>query len=69
MTPTHDTTLSDEEQTMGLHYTRNGIATFDATTEKIFRYMSTGNHRHAAFKAHHLVRNSNGMVTVESAAD
>jgi hypothetical protein len=51
---------------MGPHYTRDGIATFDATTEKIFRYMSVGNHPHAAFKRHDLVGVSDGVVTVDA---
>ena len=49
---------------MTVHYKKDGIATFDATTEKIFRYMSTGNHHHAAFKSHELVGVSENVVTV-----
>jgi hypothetical protein len=40
---------------MSVQYEHDGIATFPATTETIFRYMSTGNHSHAAFKSHRLV--------------
>ena len=29
---------------MSVHYTKEGIATFDAPTEKVFRYMSAGKH-------------------------
>ena len=51
---------------MSVHYKHDGIATFDAATEKIFRYMSTGNHHHAAFKSHRLVGTSDNVVTVEA---
>ena len=51
---------------MSVHYKKDGIATFDATPEKVFRYMSTGNHPHAAFKSHHLVGVSNNEVTVDA---
>ena len=49
---------------MGVHYEKDGIATFDATTETIFSYMSAGDHRHAAFKSHRLVSVSDDVVTV-----
>jgi hypothetical protein len=51
---------------VSVHYKHYGIATFDATTEKIFRYMSTGNHHHAAFKSHRLVGTSDDVVTLEA---
>jgi hypothetical protein len=51
---------------MGVHYKKDGIATFDATPEKIFRYMSAGNHPHAAFKRHSLVGVSGNEVTVDA---
>jgi len=51
---------------MSVHYKRDGIATFDATTEKIFRYMSAGGHPHAAFKSHQLVGVSDDVVTVDA---
>jgi hypothetical protein len=51
---------------VNVHYKKDGIATFDATTEKIFRYMSTGNHHHAAFKSHDLVGVSEDVVTVDA---
>ena len=51
---------------MSIRYTHEGIATFDATTEKIFRYMSTGGHHHAAFKSHRLVGIADNVVTVEA---
>ena len=51
---------------MPVHYKRDGMATFDATTEKIFSYMSAGNHPHAAFKSHRLVGVSADAVTVEA---
>ena len=49
---------------MSVHYKHDGIATFDGTNEKIFRYMSLGDHRHVAFKSHHLVGLSDNVVTV-----
>lgn len=49
---------------MTVHYKRDGIATFDATTEKIFRYMSSGGHPHQAFKSHELIDVSGNDVTV-----
>ena len=52
---------------MSVHYKRDGIATFDdTTTEKIFQYMSAGNHPHVAFKSHRLVGVSGNVVTVEA---
>jgi len=51
---------------MSVHYKRDGIAAFDATTDKIFRYMSAGNHPHAAFKSHHLVGVSENVVTLDA---
>jgi len=51
---------------MSVHYTKDGIATFDATTEKIFEYMSAGNHPHAAFKSHRLTGVSGNVVTVDA---
>jgi alkyl hydroperoxide reductase subunit AhpC len=47
-----------------VRYRKDGIATFDATPETIFRYMSAGNHPHAAFKRHELVSVKDGLVTV-----
>jgi heme-degrading monooxygenase HmoA len=49
-----------------LHYKKDGIATFDAKPEKLFQYMSAGNHPHAAFKSHRLVGVSDGVVTVNA---
>ena len=49
-----------------VQFRKNGIATFDATTEKIFQYMSAGNHPHAAFKSHKLVGVTENLVTVEA---
>ena len=47
-----------------VHYRKDGIATFDATPEKVFSYMSAGGHPHTAFKSHRLVGDANGVVTV-----
>jgi hypothetical protein len=49
---------------MTLHYKKDGIATFEAATEKIFGYMSAGNHPHAAFKSHRLVSVSDNVVVL-----
>ena len=51
---------------MTVHYKKEGIATFDAAPEKLFRYMSSGGHPHAAFKSHRLVGVSGNVVTVEA---
>jgi hypothetical protein len=47
-----------------VHYRRDGIATFPATTGKVFTYMSQGGHEHAAFKSHELVGVSGNVVTI-----
>ena len=53
-----------------VHYRKEGIATFDAGPEKIFRYMSAGNHPHAAFKSHRLAGITDNVVTIgRDAAD
>lgn len=49
-----------------VRYRKDGIATFDATPEKIFRYMSAGNHPHASFKSHRLVEVADNVVTIEA---
>ena len=49
-----------------VHYRKEGIATFDAGPEKIFRYMSAGNHPHAAFKSHRLAGITDNVVTIEA---
>jgi len=51
---------------MSVRYAKQGIATFDAPTEKVFRYMSAGNHPHAAFKSHRLVGVEGNVVTVDA---
>jgi hypothetical protein len=51
---------------VSVHYKHDGIATFDATNEKIFRYMSLGDHHHTAFKSYHLVGISDKLVTLEA---
>ena len=51
---------------MSVHYRKEGIATFAATPEKIFRYMSSGGHPHAAFKSHRLGGVDDGVVTVNA---
>ena len=49
---------------MQVHYKREAIATFDATPDTVFRYMSAGDHRHVAFKSHRLVGISGSVVTL-----
>lgn len=51
---------------MSVHYRKDGIATFDASPEKVFQYMSAGGHPHAAFKSHRLVGVVDDVVTVEA---
>jgi hypothetical protein len=51
---------------VSVHYKNEGIATFDAPTEKVFQYMSAGNHRHASFKSHRLVGVEENVVTVDA---
>jgi hypothetical protein len=57
-------TTTTKEDTMGIHYQHDAIATFPTTTDTIFRYMSSGGHRHAAFKSHRLVGVAGDEVTV-----
>ena len=52
--------------TSSVHFKKEGIATFDATTDKIFRYMSAGNHPHKAIKSHRLVGVKENVVTVDA---
>jgi thioredoxin-dependent peroxiredoxin len=49
-----------------VHYKKDGITTFNAPVEKVFRYMSAGNHHHQAFKSHRLVGISGNVVTVDA---
>jgi hypothetical protein len=51
---------------MAVHYEHDGIATFPTTTDTIFRYMSEGGHRHAAFKRHELASLEDGVVTLDA---
>jgi hypothetical protein len=61
----HGTTIN-KETTMGVHYKKDGIAIFDAPPEKLFRYMSAGDHPHAALKSHRLVGVSDGRVALDA---
>jgi hypothetical protein len=49
-----------------VHYKKEGIVIFDVTTDKIFRYMNTGNHQHRSFKSYKLVGVSGNMVTIDA---
>lgn len=51
---------------MNVHYRKDGIATFSVPVEKVFKYMSSGNHHHTAFKSHRLVGVSGNVVTVDA---
>ena len=53
-----------EEGAAAVHYEKLGVATFDVPVERIFEYMSTGNHPHQAFKYHRLVGAAGNVVTV-----
>jgi hypothetical protein len=59
-------TTNHEEEVMTVHYKRDGIATFDATPDTLFQYMSAGDHPHAAFKSHRLVAADDGLVRVNA---
>lgn len=47
-----------------IRYEKDGIATFDAPVERVFAYMSAGDHPHQAFKSHRLVGVAGNVVTV-----
>jgi len=49
-----------------VHYKKDGIAMFPATTEKIFKYMREGDHKHAAFKSYKLLNVRGNVVTVDA---
>ena len=49
-----------------VRYKKDGIATFPAPAERVFRYMSAGNHPHAAFKSHRLVGVQSDVVTIDA---
>ena len=51
---------------MTVHYQHDAIATFPVPPETVFRYMSAGNHQHAAFKSHRLVGVTGDLVTIEA---
>jgi heme-degrading monooxygenase HmoA len=47
-----------------VHYEKETVATFDAPVERVFAYMSAGNHPHRAFRSHRLVGVAGDVVTV-----
>ena len=49
-----------------VRYRKDLIALFEASPEAIFRYMSAGGHRHAAFKSHELIGVTGNLVTVDA---
>ncbi len=49
-----------------VHYRRNGIATFPVPVKTVFKYMSEGDHHHAAFKSHKLINVDGNRITVEA---
>ena len=58
--------LETEDRAVAGRYRRDGAGSFEAPLEKVFAYMSAGNHQHRAFKSHRLVGKSGNIVTVES---
>jgi len=51
-----------------VRYEKDDVATFDVPVERIFAYMSAGNHPHQAFKSHELVGVAGNVVTVAAEA-
>jgi hypothetical protein len=49
-----------------VHYRRAEIAIFPTSIETVFRYMSAGGHKHAAFKSHRLVKKVGNVVSIEA---
>jgi thioredoxin-dependent peroxiredoxin len=49
-----------------VRYRKEGIATLPVSTERVFQYMSAGNHHHAAFKSHRLAGVSANVVTIDA---
>jgi heme-degrading monooxygenase HmoA len=47
-----------------VHYEKDAVATFDVPVERVFAYMSAGNHPHRAFKSHRLIGVTENVVTV-----
>ena len=59
-------TIGQGTQIKSVHYKRDGITTFPLPVQDVFKYMSRGNHHHAAFKSHTLVGIAGNDVTVEA---
>jgi alkyl hydroperoxide reductase subunit AhpC len=49
-----------------VRYRRDDAGAFDAPLDRIFAYMSAGDHPHQAFKSHKLVGKSGNIVTIDS---
>jgi hypothetical protein len=49
-----------------VRYRREGAGSFDAPLDRVFAYMSAGNHPHQALKSHRLLGRSGNIITVES---
>ena len=47
-----------------VRYEKDGVATFGVPVERVFAYMSAGDHPHRAFKSHRLVGVVGNVVTV-----
>ena len=47
-----------------VRYEKDGAATFDVSVDRVFAYMSAGNHPHRAFKSHRLVGVDGKLITV-----
>jgi hypothetical protein len=57
---------TSSEHNPNVHYKREEIATFDVPVDKVFNYMSAGNHHHKAFKSHRLLGIAGNVVTVQA---
>jgi hypothetical protein len=49
-----------------VHYKKDRITIFPVPVKDVFKYMSSGNHHHAAFKDHKLAGIAGNEVTVEA---
>jgi hypothetical protein len=49
-----------------VRYKKDAIATFDVPVDQVFKYMSAGNHQHAAFKSHRLAGVTGNVVTIDA---
>jgi len=57
---------TDAPNAGSVHLDKRSIATFDAPVEKVFHYMSAGNHPHASIKTHKLVGSIGNTVSIDA---